>query len=73
MIAEVPVNDSEAISADRDGEEQAHDTPMIETTPKIKVFTVRVRVGGVLVSSRPQCVESAKNFDSAMQQVRWIT
>ena len=73
MIAEVPVNDSEAISTDRDGEEQAHDTPMTETTPKIKVFTVRVRVGGVLVSSRPQCVESAKNFDSAMQQVRWIT
>ena len=73
MIAEVPANDSEAISADRDGKVQAHDTPMTETTPKIKVFTVRVRVGGVLVSSRPQCVESAKNFDSAMQQVRWIT
>ena len=38
---------------------------------KTKVLIVRVRVGGVLVSSRPKCVDSAKNVDSVMQQVRY--
>ncbi len=37
---------------------------------KTKVLIVRVRVDGALVSSKPKCVDSAKNVDSVMQQVR---
>lgn len=64
MIAEVHDNDGKAMSDEHNGEEQS--------TTKTKFLTVRVRVGGVLISSRPKCVDSAKNVDSVMQQVRCL-
>ena len=70
MIAQVPDNDGETISVEHENREnQSADVLSTEPATTVKVFTVRVRVGGVLVSSRLKSDDSAKNSDSVMQQV----
>ena len=69
MIAEIPDKSSnDAPINQENGIKPLPEFPVVEQTTK--VLTVRVRVGGELVSSKTMCTDNAvKNFDSAMQQV----
>lgn len=69
MIAELPDKSSKDLSINQEnGLKPPPGNPMAEQTTK--VLTVRVRVGGELISSKSKCVDHAvKNFDSTMQQV----
>lgn len=77
MIAEIPQTPTGAstnggndnMPSTETSTEPASDTLVAEKPAK--VMTVRVRVGGELVSSKTKCIDNAvKNFESAMQQVR---
>jgi len=68
MIAEIPDKSCNAVCIkEENGLQPPPELSAVERTTRL--LTVRVRVGGELVSSKTKCIDNAvKNYDSAMQQ-----